>query len=68
MKIATWNVNDLKAITRKGSLDEVLKYDVAMLQEIRTSDKPLDLLFSDFAIGVFLHKEKGYGGVMTIIR
>jgi exodeoxyribonuclease-3 len=58
VKIVTWNVNGLKAITRKGSLDEVLKYDVIMLQEIRTSDLPLDLLFSGLAIESFSAKKK----------
>lgn len=68
MKIVTWNVNGLKAITRKGSLDEVLKYDVIMLQEIRTSDLPLDLLFSGLTIESFSAKKKGYSGVMTLTR
>ena len=68
MKIVTWNVNGLKAITRKGSLDEVLKYDVVMLQEIRTSDLPLDLLFSGLTIESFSAKKKGYSGVMTLTR
>jgi exodeoxyribonuclease-3 len=68
VKIVTWNVNGLKAITRKGSLDEVLKYDVVMLQEIRTSDLPLDLLFSGLTIESFSAKKKGYSGVMTLTR
>jgi exodeoxyribonuclease-3 len=68
VKIVTWNVNGLKAITRKGSLEEVLKYDVIMLQEIRTSDLPLDLLFSGLAIESFSAKKKGYSGVMTLTR
>jgi exodeoxyribonuclease-3 len=68
VKIVTWNVNGLKAITRKGSLDEVLKYDVIMLQEIRTSDLPLDLLFSGLTIESFSAKKKGYSGVMTLTR
>jgi exodeoxyribonuclease-3 len=68
VKIITWNVNGLKAINKKGALGNVLKYDVVMLQEIRTADLPLDLLLSGLTVASFPAKKKGYSGVMSITR
>ncbi|QIW24812.1 exodeoxyribonuclease III [Sulfolobus sp. S-194] len=68
MKIVSWNVNGLKAITRKGALEAVLNYDAILFQEIRSSDLPLDLLMSGFNIASFPAKKKGYSGVMTLTR
>ncbi|BFH72415.1 exodeoxyribonuclease III [Sulfurisphaera javensis] len=68
MKIVSWNVNGLKAITKKGALESVLSYDAILLQEIRSSDLPLDLLMSGYNIVSFPAKKKGYSGVMTLVK
>lgn len=69
MKIVSWNVNGLKAITRKGALEKIVKdYDVILLQEIRSNDLPLDLLLSGLNISAFPSKKKGYSGVMSISK
>lgn len=69
MKIVSWNVNGLKAITRKGALEKIIKdYDVILLQEIRSQDVPLDLLISGLNISAFPSKKKGYSGVMSISK
>ncbi|MEJ2779963.1 exodeoxyribonuclease III [Stygiolobus sp. CP850M] len=69
MKIVSWNVNGLKAITRKGALEKIVKdYDVILLQEIRSNDVPLDLLISGLNILAFPSKKKGYSGVMSISK
>jgi exodeoxyribonuclease-3 len=68
LEIVTWNVNGLRAINRKGSLDEVMKFDAVMLQEIRTEVVPLNVLMSGYAISSFPAKKKGYSGVMTLTR
>ncbi|MGC9105536.1 MAG: exodeoxyribonuclease III [Thermoprotei archaeon] len=64
----TWNVNGLRAINRKGSLGEVMKFDVIMLQEIRTEVVPLNVLMSGYTISSFPAKKKGYSGVMTLTK
>jgi len=68
MKIVSWNVNGLKSITKKGKLDEVLKYDAILLQETRTEEIPQDLLSKGFTVISFPAKRKGYSGVMTILK
>ncbi|WP_243678506.1 hypothetical protein [Vulcanisaeta distributa] len=48
MRIISWNVNGLRSIMRKGSLDRLLSmgnYDVVLLQEIRSlGDVPLTIM------------------------
>lgn len=68
MKIVSWNVNGLKAINRKGGLEEILRYDAILLQEIRSSDIPLDLILRGLNLIPFPAKKKGYSGVMTILK
>jgi len=68
MKIVSWNVNGLKAINRKGGLDDILMYDAILLQEIRSNDLPLDLLLRGLTLIPFPAKKKGYSGVMTILK
>jgi len=68
LELVTWNVNGLRAINRKGALDEILKYDVIMLQEIRTEVVPLNVLMSGYSISAFPAKKKGYSGVMTLTK
>ena len=69
LKIVSWNVNGLRAITRKGALEKVVKdFDLILLQEIRSNDIPLDILLSGFSISAFPAKKKGYSGVMSISK
>ncbi|WP_243675256.1 hypothetical protein [Vulcanisaeta distributa] len=48
MRIISWNINGLRSIMRKGSLDKLLgmgNYDIVLLQEIRSSgDVPLTIM------------------------
>ena len=69
MKIATWNVNGIRAVHRKGSLDDFIgKYspDIILLQEIKgTPDKfPDELVEEDKYKKIYHSAERpGYSGV-----
>jgi exodeoxyribonuclease-3 len=69
MKIATWNVNGLRA--RQGQLLDWLateKPDVVCLQEIKASIDQLPFELRDFeGYWHFWHGEKGYSGVGLLI-
>lgn len=68
MRILSWNVNGLRSISRKGSLSIIKYFDVVMLQEIRTTQLPLDVLYMGFEIHGFPAVRKGYSGVLTLTR
>ncbi|ADN51321.1 exodeoxyribonuclease III [Vulcanisaeta distributa] len=72
MRIVSWNVNGLRSIMRKGSLDRLLSmgnYDVVLLQEIRSSgDVPLTIMGLGYEAYPFPAERKGYAGVMTLTK
>ncbi|WP_292000273.1 exodeoxyribonuclease III [Caldivirga sp.] len=68
MKLISWNVNGVRSLSRKGALRVINDFDVALLQEIKSSDLPLDLLSMGFEIYGFPAVRKGYSGVLTLSR
>lgn len=73
MKIYSWNVNGLRAVHRKGALEEFLKTkkpDVLMLQEIKGKEEQFEEIISasDY-IKEFNSAEKpGYSGVSIWVK
>jgi len=70
MKIATWNVNGIKA-----RLDTVMRWlkhaqpDVACLQEIKSIDEAFPVsIFEDAGYHVATHGQKGFNGVALISK
>ncbi|MFB6470188.1 MAG: exodeoxyribonuclease III [Vulcanisaeta sp. AZ3] len=72
MIIASWNINGLRSIMRKGALDgflETHEVDIMMLQEIRGSvDIPLTIMNLGYEAYPFPAERKGYAGVMTLTK
>ncbi|WP_291767373.1 exodeoxyribonuclease III [Caldivirga sp. UBA161] len=68
MRLMSWNVNGIRSALRKGALRVVNDFDIVLLQEIRSSDLPLDLLSMDFNVYGFPAVRKGYSGVLTLSR
>jgi exodeoxyribonuclease-3 len=76
LRVASWNVNGLRSILKKGFL-EWLKagdFDVVMLQEVKAKPEDLDeavILLSE--AGFHSHQwatadKKGYSGLLTLVR
>lgn len=71
MKIISWNINGIRAIERKGKLDEILskKFDIYCFQETKIDQVNLDkmnLQFKDyFKYWNFSTVKKGYSGVSS---
>ncbi len=72
MYIVSWNVNGLRAVTKKDALAPVLKLgaDIICLQETRVleSDLPKELIDSGYHITLFPAEKKGYSGVATLSK
>jgi exodeoxyribonuclease-3 len=70
--IASWNVNGLRSVVRKGALDRFLEsygVDVLLLQEIRGSgDVPLTVMGLGYEAYPFPAERRGYAGVMALTR
>jgi exodeoxyribonuclease-3 len=70
MKIATWNINGIKA--RAHLVPEWLKEaepDVALLQEIKSIDEAFPReLFEDLGYNVEVHGQKGFNGVAILSK
>jgi exodeoxyribonuclease-3 len=74
MKITTWNVNGLRAITGKGLFDalDVIQPDVLCLQEVRAKPEQLDAAARQRLEAAFPHAawnpaaRPGYSGVATL--
>ena len=70
MKIATWNVNSIRA-----RLDTVTRWigeaqpDIACLQEIKTTDEGFPAkVFQDLGYNVAVHGQKSYNGVAILSK
>ncbi len=74
LNIVTWNVNGIRAVSKKGFLSWLNKsnFDVICLQEIKANreDIPEELLNHKkyTAISHSSTKKKGYSGVMTLTK
>lgn len=71
MKILSWNINGIRAIERKGKLDDILskKFDIYNFQETKIDKENLEkmnLNFKDYNKSwSFSTIKKGYSGVST---
>lgn len=77
MRLLSWNVNGLRAVSKKGFSDSVgkMKADVLCLQEVRAMPKDLDMslvlptVASNYASRIWNPAErKGYSGTMVMSR
>ncbi|MCL4164630.1 UNVERIFIED_CONTAM: hypothetical protein GTU68_063882, partial [Idotea baltica] len=70
MKIATWNINGIKA--RLETVQEWLKQsdpDVAVLQEIKSQDQGFpNAVFEDLGYNVETHGQKSFNGVAILSK
>ncbi len=72
MKIATWNVNGLRAVISKGLFAPVLglNLDILCLQEVKARPEQLDETQRQFSDGLFAYwnpgDRPGYSGVATL--
>ncbi|MBN2881545.1 exodeoxyribonuclease III [Candidatus Woesearchaeota archaeon] len=68
MKIATWNVNGLRAVLQKGFLDFIKNYDVVCVQETKASQDQVDARFEGFYSYWNSADKKGYSGTLILSR
>jgi len=71
MRIASWNVNGIRAAIRKGFWDTVrkLRPDILCIQEIKANDPPeIPLDLSDYRWYWFPAEKKGYAGTAILTR
>jgi exodeoxyribonuclease III len=74
MKIVSWNVNGLRAVERKGDLEDFLKThnpDVFLIQEIKCTEnqiQPLISKYSDYKQFYHSAEKPGYAGTSIWVR
>ncbi|QXJ28227.1 Exodeoxyribonuclease III [Saccharolobus shibatae B12] len=70
MKIASWNINGIRAALKKNLIDfiENNMFEVIMFQETKGDIVPLDFIMMGYEVISFPAKRKGYSGVMTLTR
>ena len=70
MRLVSWNVNGLRSVLNKGLLDfiESGKYDIVMMQEIKTDAVPSALHSLGYENFIFPSKKKGYSGTMSMSK
>ncbi len=70
MRLVSWNVNGLRSALSKGLPDFISKgkYDVIMMQEIKTDSVPVTLHSLGYENFAFPSKKKGYSGTMSMSK
>src|SRR5690554_6842092 len=70
MRIATWNINGIKArIDTVRSWVEDARPDIACLQEIKSVDEAFPReYFEELGYNVAVHGQKGFNGVAVLSR
>lgn len=71
MKIYSWNVNGVRAVLRKGALQEFIaakRPDILCLQEIKAKPEQVDYEFPGYKVFWNPAKRAGYSGTATLIR
>lgn len=71
MKIASWNVNGIRAILKKGNLQEFLAVeqpDIICLQEIKGEKSLIDIDFKDYFEYWNPAERKGYSGTAVFSK
>ncbi|MBP2025401.1 exodeoxyribonuclease III [Peptoniphilus stercorisuis] len=70
MKFISWNVNGLRAVVKKGFVDEFNKLDadIFALQEIKLSEGQLDLELPGYHMYYNYAQRKGYSGTAVFTK
>lgn len=70
LRIFSWNINGLRAVLRKGALQEFIekeKPDVLCLQEIKAKPEQIDFQFPGYKVIWNPAKRAGYSGTAVLI-
>ncbi len=72
MKLASWNINGIRAASSRGLVDFIRSsdFDLILLQEIKAEEDqiPAEVLDSGYQVDVLPAERKGYSGVMALFR
>lgn len=71
MKIFSWNVNGIRAIIRKGALDEFLNKfdpDILCIQETKAQEEQVDVDFEEYEEYWCSAEKKGYSGTAIFTK
>lgn len=73
MKIFSWNVNGLRAVLKKGALQNFLTHenpDILCLQEIKCKPDQIDFDFANLGYNIFYNPaaKPGYSGTATLVK
>lgn len=71
MKIASWNVNGIRAVHKKGlflPFLEAFQPDILCLQEIKAFDRQIPLDLPDYDLFCHPAERPGYGGTAMLVR
>lgn len=71
MKIFSWNVNGIRAVLRKGALQDFLTTehpDILCLQEIKANPSQVDYDFPGYQVHWHPATRPGYSGTATLVR
>src|SRR4030095_15265211 len=70
MKLISWNVNGLRAVLKRGSLDELAaeSADVICLQETKAHPEDVEALPSGYEAHWNWAERRGYSGVLTLSK
>ena len=70
MKIFSWNVNGVRAVLRKGALQEFLakeKPDILCLQEVKAKVEQIEYDFPGYKVFWNSAERAGYSGTATLV-
>lgn len=71
MRIASWNINGLRAILRKGELQRFISAaqpDILLLDEVKAKPEQLNAKFDGYQLIINSAKRAGYSGTGALIR
>lgn len=71
MKIFSWNVNGLRAVLKKGAIQDFIKKenpDILCLQEIKCRAAQVDYIFQGYKVFWNSAKKPGYSGTATLVK
>lgn len=70
MKLASWNINGLRAVSKKGYLADYLRTsepDILCLQEVKIKDGQADIEFEGYKLVLNSAKRPGYSGTGFLV-
>ena len=71
MKIFSWNVNGLRAVLKKGAIQDFIAKenpDILCLQEIKCRATQVDYIFQGYKVFWNSAKKPGYSGTATLVK